>query len=339
MGLKINKKQRTWLLIIILLLISDISLAGSKKLTIRIWLFQGTMTEGEPGLSQVELMPLSTTPELSSLRTLAEGPEPDFRDTVIETLLDLKNLQTLSDLFLFKQTQREDLPFPGKVILGRQIAYRIDLSHKVLSSTQAALRVVLSKTKEGIIRPEKSDRILLRNTYEATRDEQKMDLILDQTLTIGFNDPVVVSVPKKNRPYFLAIKMTANEPEPQQRTSPTLKSPSMPRLVPAPQPVDTILPSYPEELRRQNIKGLVGLRIVIDEKGIVRYVQVASSLHPYLDYEACQAFWQWRFEPVLEKGKAVPAAFNYVFNFDPHVYAEQFTYIDENTAVLDATTR
>jgi len=92
-------------------------------------------------------------------------------------------------------------------------------------------------------------------------------------------------------------------------------------------------------LRRRGIKGLVGLRIVIDEKGIVQYVQVASSLHPYLDYTACQAFWQWRFEPVLQKGKAIPAAFNYVFNFDPRVYAEQFTYIDENTSVLDATTR
>ena len=334
-----NIKQRLCLLIIALLLTADSSLAGSNKLTIRIWLFQGTMTEGEAGLSQVELMPLSATPGLSALMSLAGGSEQDFRDAVIETLLDFKNLQTLSDLFLFKQTQREDLPFPGKVILGRQIAYRIDLSHKVLSSTQAALRVVLSKTKEGIIRPEKSDRILLRNTYEATKDEQKMDLILDQTLTVGFNDPVVVSVPNENRPYFLAIKMTANEPEPKQRTSPTLKSPRMPKLVPTPWPIDKILPSYPEELRRQNIKGLVGLRIVIDEKGIVQYVQVASSLHPYLDYAACQAFWQWRFEPVLEKGKAVPAAFNYVFNFDPRVYAEQFTYIEETAADMDATTK
>ena len=329
----------TWLLIIALLLITNISLAGGKNITIRIWLFQGTMIEGEPGLSQVELMPLSTTPELSSLRTLAEGPEQDFSDAVIDNLLDIKKLQTLSELFLFKQTQREDLSFPGKVILGRQIAYRIDLGHKVLSPMQVALRVVLSKTKEGIIRPEKSDRIMLRNTYEATRDEQKMDLIIDQTLIVGFNDPVVVSVPKKNRPYFLAVKMTANEPEPTQRTSPTLKSPSMPRLMPAPWPVDKILPSYPEELKLRGIKGLVGLRIVIDEKGIVRYVQVTSSLHPYLDYTACQAFWQWRFEPVLQKGKAVPAAFNYVFNFDPRVYAEQFTYIEENTAVKDATTR
>ncbi|MDH5466776.1 MAG: TonB family protein [Candidatus Aminicenantes bacterium] len=334
-----DKKQRMWLFIIALLLLVDISLAGRNEITIRIWLFQGTMIEGEPGLSQVELMPLSSTPELSSLRALAEGSEHDFRDAVIDTLLDLKKLRTLNDLFLFKQTQREDLPFPGKVVLGRQIAYRIDLSHKVLSPMKVALRVVLSKTKEGIIRPEKEDRIMLRNTFEATRDKQKMHLIVDQTLTVGLNDPVVVSVPNENRPYFMAIKLTANEPELKRRTSPTLKSPPMPKLVPAPQPVDKVLPSYPEELRRRGITGEVGLRIAIDENGTVRYVHVASSLHPYLDYAACQAFWQWRFEPVLQKGKPVPAAFDYAFNFDPRVYAEELTYIEENAAVVSATTR
>ncbi len=334
-----DKKQRTWIFIIALLLLANISFAGRKEITIRIWLFQGTMVVGEPGLSQVELMPLSTTPELSSLRALAEGSEHDFRAAVIDTLLDLRDLRTLSDLFLFKQTQREDLPFPGKVVLGRQIAYRIDLSHKVPSPMKVTLRVVLSKTKEGIIRPEKSDRIMLRKTFEATRDEEKMRLIVDQTLTVGFNDPVVVSVPNENRPYFMVVKLTADEPQPKRRTSPTLKSPPMPKLMPAPRPIDKILPSYPGELRRRGIKGWVGLRIAIDEKGIVRYVQVTTSLHPYLDYAACQAFWQWRFEPVLQKRKPVPAAFDYAFNFDPRVYAEELTYIEENAAAVDAATR
>ena len=314
-------------------------LAGKQVLTVRIWLFQGTLMEGQTGAQQIELLTVSLSPELASLKPLAGGPDNAFKTAVTDALLEGKNLRTLDELFLFKQTQREDLPFPGQVVLGRQLAYRIDLRHKVLSAALVTFRVFLSKTMEGIVRPEKDDRTMLRNAWEATRDGEKMELIVDQTLTAGFDDPVIISIPYGNRPYFMVVKLTANEPEPKRRSAPTLKAPPMPKLVQAPLPVEKVLPAYPDELRRRGIKGEVGLRIAIDEKGDVRMVQVLSSLHPYLDYSASQAFWKWTFEPVLQKGKPVPAAFDYMLRFDPMAYAEEVTSVDENPAVVDATAR
>ena len=287
----------------------------------------------------IELMPLSSTPELASIKASAGGSENAFKTAVVEALMEVKNLRALDDLFLFKQTQRDDLPFGGRVILGKQIAYRIDLRHKVLSPSLVAFEVVLSKTKEGIVRPEKDDRTMLRNAYEATQDEKKMELIVDQTLTMGFDDPVVVSVPQGNHRYFMVVKLTANEPEPERKSVPTLKAPAIPNLGPAPLAVDKMPPAYPDELRRRGIKGEVRLRIAIDEKGIVRMVQVLSSLHPYLDYAASQAFWQWRFEPVLQKGKPVPASFDYAFVFDPRINAEEMPFVETSSAVSDMTMR
>ncbi len=306
-----------------LLLLAAMGFAAKKDLTIRIWLFQGASMADQPGLRQIEVMPILTSPELASLKALAGGPEDAFKAAIVESLLEAKNLKTLVDLFFFKQTQREDLPFPGKAFLGRQIAFRLDFLHKVLDPMHVALRVFLSKTKEGVVRPEKDDRMMLRNAFYATQDQEKMDKIMDHELVLGFDDPIIVCIPNQDHPYYMVVKLTANEPENKPKTSPTLKVPLMSNLVSAPQPVQKVIPSYPDELKRRGIKGDVGLRILIDDKGIVQMVQVLSSLHPYLDYAASQALWKWKFEPVLQKGKPVPAAFIYAFKFDPQIYAEE----------------
>ncbi|MGZ4886874.1 MAG: energy transducer TonB, partial [Candidatus Aminicenantales bacterium] len=321
------------------LLLTPCIFAGKKELTVRIWLFQGTSVEGQAALSQVEIIPLSSSPALSAAKSLAGGPENDFKSAVIEALLDMKGLKTIDDLFLSKLRQTEDLPFPDKSVLGKQMAYRIDLSYKVLSPTLMGLRVVLSKTKEGVVPQGKGDRQMLRDAYNATRDMDKMDNIVDQELTLGFDNPVIVGIPNQRRPYFMVVKLTANEPAPKRRTMPMIKMPPVVNLIPAPQPLDKVLPIYPDELRRRGIKGDVGLRIAINEKGIVRMVQVLASLNPYLDYSGSQALWLWKFEPVLKNGKPVPAVFDYTFNFDPRAYSEGMTYVEGGPTAMDETSR
>ncbi|OGD17966.1 MAG: hypothetical protein A2W03_15145 [Candidatus Aminicenantes bacterium RBG_16_63_16] len=310
-------------------------LGAKATLTVRIWLFQGTAIQGQPGLGQTEVLPVSSTPEFAELVTLASAPDDEFKAAMIGALLDRENLRTIDDLFLFKQTQREDLPFSGKVFLGRQVAFRVGLSHKIIAPARAVLRVVFSRTKDGVIRPEKDDRTMLRKAYEASLDDDKMALIVDQALEIEFDDPVIVAVPYGDRSYFMIVKLTAGEPEPKRKTSPTVKLPPMSNLVPAPRPVDKVLPSYPDGLRRRAVRGDVGLRIAIDDKGLVQMVQVLSPLHPYLDYAASQALWQWRFEPVLQKGNPVRAAFEYVFTFSPEAYADEITAVEELPATAD----
>lgn len=325
---------KVWAMVIGLLLIAH-SISAANRITVRIWLFQGTVMEDQPQLKKVEIMPISTSLELASAKALAGGSENDFKAAVIEALLDTKNLRTLDDLFFLKQT----LPIYDQVFLGRQLAYRVHLLHKVLTPTQVALLVVLSKTKEGVVRPEKEDRAMLRNALNATQDDEKMEKITGLELVLGLADPVVVGIPNQNRPYFMIVKVTANEAEIKTKRSPTLKAPSLPNLVPAPRPVERALPYYPDELKRRGIRGNVGLQIEIDEKGIVQMVRVVSSVHSYLDYAASQAFWKWRFEPVFHNGKPIRAAFAYSFNFDPQTYSEGITRREEIPEEVDAPTR
>jgi len=326
-----SKPFRSWIILALAgLVLLPAALWGAKTtLTVRIWLFRGTFAEAGPVLERTEVLPFSSTPEFAALRASAGYPDNDFKAAVIAALLDREGLRTLDDLFLFKQSQREDLPFGSKVVLGRQVAYRIGLSHKVIGPTLTALRVVLARTKEGVIRPEKDDRTMLRNAYEASLDEDKMAVIIDQALEIGFEDPVVVTVPHGDRPFFMVLKLTANEPEPpRRRAAPTLKLPPLSNLVPSPRPADKVTPTYPDELRNRGVNGTVVFRVAIDESGVVQRLQLTSPLHPYLDYTASQALWQWRFEPVLQKGKAVPVAFEYAVAFGSQADAEGMTAIE-----------
>jgi len=302
----------------------------AKLITARIWAFQGAAGRDQVGSSQVSIWPVSSTPEFEGLKTLATGPDDEFKAALIDCLLYQEGLSTLDDLFLYKQSRLRDLPFPSKVILGRGYAYRVDLALKELSTSRRGLRLVISKTKEGIVKPGKDDRTMLRDAYDAAWDENRTDLIVDQALIIELDDPVVIRVPRDDGPYFLCAKLTAGEPEaePKRKPLPVLRPPSGGDLVPAPRAIEKVLPSYPDELRRRYVRGEIGLRIFIDENGGVQSVLVEAPVHPYLDYAAVQAFLEWKFEPVLQQGKPGPAVFNYRFDFDSRAYADETRTIE-----------
>ncbi|MCJ7595546.1 MAG: TonB family protein, partial [Desulfobacterales bacterium] len=96
--------------------------------------------------------------------------------------------------------------------------------------------------------------------------------------------------------------------------------------VEAPKPIHQVFPVYPHELRQKGVEGEVKLRLLIDENGDVKGVDVVKSLHPYLDYAATMAFLQWKFEPILRKGKPVRVTSVFTFIFSP----EKYTLIDRS---------
>ncbi len=67
-------------------------------------------------------------------------------------------------------------------------------------------------------------------------------------------------------------------------------------------------PAYPRESRLAREEGLVILRVLIDESGRARDIEVyRSSGHPRLDKEACAAVARALFKPYLDGGVARPA--------------------------------
>ena len=69
---------------------------------------------------------------------------------------------------------------------------------------------------------------------------------------------------------------------------------------------DTPKPAYPESARRENREGRVLLRVLIDDQGKTRSVEInRSSGHDALDGAAAEAIKRWRFYPARAGETAV----------------------------------
>ena len=72
-----------------------------------------------------------------------------------------------------------------------------------------------------------------------------------------------------------------------------------------PVPVKTPPPSYPEDLKRDGITGMVAVRVHIDESGNVVECAVSKSSHEAFEQPALDAIRGWKFKPASKAGAAV----------------------------------
>jgi protein TonB len=84
--------------------------------------------------------------------------------------------------------------------------------------------------------------------------------------------------------------------------------------IPAPQRIFDAAPVYPEAARAAGVQGIVIAEVLIDTDGNVMDIRVLRS-HPLLENAAVDAIWQWRYEPVLVDGQAVPMVLTVTLNF------------------------
>lgn len=73
-----------------------------------------------------------------------------------------------------------------------------------------------------------------------------------------------------------------------------------------PVPVRTVNPSYPVDLRRDGVSGLVMVKCSIDEQGNVTETEVEKSSNAAFEKPAVAAVKQWKFKPAKQDGAPVP---------------------------------
>lgn len=293
-----NKRFSLLALLLGLLLITPSALTA-QDILIQVYMFQGAWMEGQPGLKQVEILSAASHPEIASIKAKVDSSESELRAAAVETLLKVHDLRTVDDLISFV------IPWDGKEvalsepILHKPAAFRIVFNPKwylpQTISLQTALyyKEIRALTQTG----EAADKNLtkeLQNAVSSRQYEKKMEKILDEEIVLGIASPVVISIPYEDRAFFIMIMLTGR-----------------------PQPIQQVLPDYPEELRQREVKGEAQFRVSIDDEGIVRDIKATKSLHPYLDNAAIQALKQWIFVPVRRKGKTVGVSFNWTIDFDP----------------------
>lgn len=315
-------------LVIILFIFNIVPLGLSQEnVDIRVWLFKGVQIEGVIDSEKIEVLSSFTHPDLAALRSLIGRSEEEFKEGVINALLKIKSLRTLDELWLFKKNWEGIRPSIGSAIIKNKLAFRIDLFRRQLSPPQLDLRAVISKSREGVIREFKSERLSAQEAYLATIDESKMEKIIDKDLLVLIGDPIVVGIPYKGETYFMALLATMAGKGLDMPAETKIEHSREAELFEAPRPVIMSLPNFPGELRQRGVSGDVKFRVTIDEKGKVESVDVIGHLHPYLDYSAVQSVLQWTFEPIVKKNKPVRAAFDYSIRFDPQLDVKGFSTV------------
>ena len=82
-----------------------------------------------------------------------------------------------------------------------------------------------------------------------------------------------------------------------------------------PTPIRRLSPSYPEDLKEYEISGSVVLRVIVDEKGKTRVVDIVTPMGFGLDQTAINAVHRWEYEPAKRDGKPVKVYVRVQFNF------------------------
>lgn len=272
-----------------------------RPIVVRMFLFQGVPAEGQTGLNEPFSFPVASRPETTGIKTQIKGPENAVAAAVIETLFDAYKLQAVDQLFFHEALWKLKEPTDDWVI-GKQTSYAIRLTPTASAAGGAGVHAVISKGKTN------SETMLAAAT--GTLINSDFDLTLDE--------PILAAWPNPEGDYFLLIWVAEGIPGSQ-------------KLGPAPEPIyfvtppkarDQVRPAFPEELRRRNWSGRIGLKLTINPKGAVTRVDIEKPLYAYLNYSAMLAFRQWTFEPVLIKGKPVTAAFRMEYEFNPRLYTD-----------------
>ena len=102
-------------------------------------------------------------------------------------------------------------------------------------------------------------------------------------------------------------------------TAPTPEPPQEPiRIggpIPAPAQTRRVEPIYPDIAVRAKLEGMVIIEAIVDTEGRPQSLNVLRSQGPLLDRAALDAVTQWRYEPLLYHGEAVPFVLTVTISF------------------------
>ena len=85
--------------------------------------------------------------------------------------------------------------------------------------------------------------------------------------------------------------------------------------IPAPAQTRRVEPIYPDIAVRAKLEGMVIIEAIVDTEGRPQSLNVLRSQGPLLDRAALDAVTQWRYEPLLYHGEAVPFVLTVTISF------------------------
>lgn len=286
---------------------------SAEEMTLQVHLFKGVWAEGHAAPKEVAVMTAASHPAIEALKAKVGEPEAALKTAVAAALMDTFELRTVDQILSFsKQWSGRDIRLAEVETLGRTtFLFNFDTKRLSPQKVAVATSVFISKAL-GEAGPA-DDRLTkeLLGLLATGRLSARMEKLLDLGLDLEMGDPTIVTIPTEGSAYFMLTILTAGP-----RASSQLEFAGGPKVL------HKVIPSYPDELRRQGIEGHVELQVGIDPEGNVGGVRILKSVHPYLDNSAVQALKQWKFEPVRQNGVPVPAVITLTVNFTREAYLQ-----------------
>ncbi|MBM3790540.1 MAG: energy transducer TonB [Acidobacteria bacterium] len=136
-------------------------------------------------------------------------------------------------------------------------------------------------------------------------------MLADSNATVARNGRAVVGgMNGSAAPYiFVVIEPAADAPD--------TTSPAGSAGITAPTVISKVQPQYPQEARKEGIRGVVLIQATIDENGVLAAAEVIESPDPRLSQAALEAIRQWTFKPALgHTGRPVKVLSTFTFRFE-----------------------
>ena len=157
------------------------------------------------------------------------------------------------------------------------------------------------------------------------------NVLTTEMILLGGNIAVFGFEDRKGKPYFLSFHITG--PKDKVLPAPPPPPPARKKIkkelsdfekgavravgdVKPPKLIKKVDPIFPEEARKEGISGAVLLSVRSDEKGDIVAVKVVKSPHDLLSKASVEAVKQWKYEPMLIKGKPMPIIFTVTMTFN-----------------------
>jgi len=173
----------------------------------------------------------------------------------------------------------------------------------------------------------KGDFLILVNELFNDKPE---NVLTTEMLLHGGNIAVFGFEDRKGKPYFLSFYITG--PKDKVLPAPPPPPPARKKIkkeldefekgavravgdVKPPKLIKKVDPIYPEEARKEGISGVVILIVRSDEHGDIVGAKISKSPHELLSKASVEAVKQWKYEPMLIKGKPMPIIFTVTMTF------------------------
>lgn len=161
-------------------------------------------------------------------------------------------------------------------------------------------------------------------------DDKPENVLTTEMMLLGGNIAVFGFEDRKGKPYFLSFHITG--PKDKVLPAPPPPPPAKKKIkkelavfekgaviakgdIKPPKLIKKVNPIFPEEARKQEISGQVVLSVRSDEQGNIVAVKIVKSPHDLLSKASVEAVKQWKYEPMLIKGKPMPIIFTVTMTF------------------------